>query len=74
MTNKQMYHGLMLGALLMALVWSGSRHFVAPSYSQTFTSADIIDAYNRGKKDALKTNPVSLDLEYACIDIWAEKQ
>jgi hypothetical protein len=41
---------------------------------QRFTPADIVDTYNRGRSDALKTNPVSMELEQSCMTIWANKQ
>jgi hypothetical protein len=34
----------------------------------------IITAYKAGYSDALKTNPVSLQLDHACLEIWANKQ
>lgn len=37
------------------------------------TPTEIIDAYERGKKDALKTNPVSWDLEMTCAGLWVSK-
>lgn len=37
-------------------------------------SQDLIDAYNRGHKDALRTNPVSFELEQTCLELWANKQ
>lgn len=35
------------------------------------TPAEIIQAYNQGRADALKLNPVSWDLEQACVNLWA---
>lgn len=35
---------------------------------------DVIDAYNRGYKEALRTNPVSFALEQTCLEVWANKQ
>ena len=32
---------------------------------------DLVEAYEKGKKDALKTNPVSLELEMTCAGLWA---
>lgn len=34
----------------------------------------VISAYNKGKRDALKTNPVSFELEETCMEVWANKQ
>jgi hypothetical protein len=36
--------------------------------------ANVIQAYNQGLADALKTNPPSRDLDSVCLDLWAEKQ
>lgn len=35
---------------------------------------DIVQAYNMGLKDAMKTNPPSMELEQVCLDLWANKQ
>ena len=35
---------------------------------------DIIKAYNRGRADALSTQPVSFELEETCLSVWANKQ
>ena len=34
----------------------------------------ILDAYRSGRTDALRTNPVSFELEQTCLEIWANKQ
>ena len=38
------------------------------------TPDQIIQAYNRGIDDALKTNPSSWALEQSCLEIWANQQ
>lgn len=35
---------------------------------------ELISIYKRGRADALKTNPVSFDLEQSCLEVWANKQ
>jgi hypothetical protein len=35
---------------------------------------DIINAYNRGRGDALSIHPVSFELEETCLSVWANKQ
>ena len=35
---------------------------------------ELINIYKRGVKDALKTNPVSFELEQTCLEVWANKQ
>jgi len=34
----------------------------------------LLDMYQRGRKDALTTNPVSFELEQTCLEVWANKQ
>lgn len=45
-----------------------------PPAEVSSSASDIIAAYNLGREDALKTNPVSWDLDRACLEIWANKQ
>ena len=40
----------------------------------TSSATEIIAAYNQGRDDALKTNPVSWNLDRACLEVWANKQ
>ena len=41
---------------------------------ETTRANELIDMYKRGQSDALRTNPVSMELEQACLNIWANKQ
>ena len=41
---------------------------------ETIRANELIDMYKRGQSDALRTNPVSMELEQACLNIWANKQ
>ena len=34
----------------------------------------ILDAYRSGRVDALRTNPVSFELEQTCLEVWSNKQ
>ena len=39
------------------------------------TRADeLISIYKRGARDALRTNPVSFELEQTCLEVWANRQ
>ncbi len=38
------------------------------------TTNDIVEAYKAGKKDALRTNVPSMELEQACVTLWSQKQ
>jgi hypothetical protein len=42
--------------------------------AETVRADELISIYKRGRADALKTNPVSFDLEQACLEVWANKQ
>jgi len=44
------------------------------SDSEATRAEELISIYKRGIKDALRTNPVSMDLEQACLEIWANRQ
>lgn len=35
---------------------------------------ELINIYKRGAMDALRTNPVSFELEQTCLEVWANKQ
>ena len=35
---------------------------------------DVIDAYNKGIKDALETNPTNAQLEVTCAALWFKQQ
>ena len=37
-------------------------------------AVDIIESYNRGRADALNTQPVSFELEEICLSVWSNKQ
>ena len=41
---------------------------------QAIKPYDLIESYKKGQKDALSTNPVSMELEQSCLSIWANKQ
>lgn len=41
---------------------------------ETTRANELIDMYKRGKADALRTNPVSFELEQTCLEVWANKQ
>ena len=37
------------------------------------TPTEIIDSYERGRKDALNVRPPSWDLEMTCANLWMSK-
>lgn len=38
------------------------------------TATDIVDAYKRGRRDALTVRPVNWELEQTCLSMWANSQ
>ena len=45
-----------------------------PPIKVPITSNDIVEAYKAGKRDALRTNVPSMELEQACMELWSQKQ
>jgi hypothetical protein len=73
--KEQFWLGTVFGMVIMFLITLGvSRIVERDVVSQVQMPHDIISSYNMGIKDALRTNPPSQDLEYACLDLWANKQ
>lgn len=59
----------------MLLVIGHNRIYNEPQIVQINPDPEtIIAAYNRGKEDALRTNPVSWELDKACLTVWGERQ
>ena len=74
--NKQWALGLVVDVVLTSLIAIGinkmkTQHEVVASVDMP---RDIIQAYNQGLKDALRTNPPSMNLEQVCVNMWANKQ
>ena len=70
--NKQWALGLVVGITLTSLI------AISMSKMQAEPSAvdmpkDIVQAYNMGIKDALKTNPPGAELEMVCLELWGKK-
>jgi hypothetical protein len=73
--NGTYWSGFVLGLFSMLfLVLATDRMTDKPEPSQLTMPKDIVQAYNMGLKDALRTNPPSLELEHTCLNMWAEKQ
>jgi hypothetical protein len=47
---------------------------ILPQHAETVRADELISIYKRGVKDALKTNPVSFELDQTCLEVWANKQ
>jgi hypothetical protein len=77
MNEKQIVNWLLGFTMGMLTVLSYEKLMSEPLviYDSEATRADeLISIYKRGVKDALKTNPVSFQLEQTCLEVWANKQ
>jgi hypothetical protein len=72
--TKQWMLGVIVGVVITSLIAIGVSKMKAPEPSMHMMPKDIIQAYNMGLKDALRTNPASWDLEQTCLNMWADKQ
>jgi hypothetical protein len=77
MNEKQLANwllGFTMG-LLTVLSWQKvmSEPHIAPDVKAA-RADELISIYKRGVKDALRTSPVSFELEQTCLEIWANKQ
>jgi hypothetical protein len=60
--------------LLTLLAYEKLNKDPPPKVDIPLTSNDIVEAYKAGKKDALRTNVPSIELEQACVSLWTQKQ
>jgi hypothetical protein len=74
MKNEQFWLGAVLSALTTLLIVLSLNKLFANPVTAVEMPKDIIQSYNMGLKDALRTNPASADLEMTCIEIWGKKQ
>jgi len=72
--SQQWGLGVVVGVVLTSLIAIGISKMRATEPPMEIMPRDIIQAYNMGLKDALKTNPPSMDLEQTCVNMWADKQ
>ena len=73
--NGTYWSGFVLGMFSMLfLVLAIDRMSDEPVPSQLTMPKDVVEAYRMGIKDAMKTNPPSLELEQTCLNMWAERQ
>jgi len=77
MNEKQIVNWLLGFTMGMLTVLSYEKLMSEPLIipdGETVRADELISIYKRGIKDALRTNPVSMDLEQACLEVWANKQ
>jgi hypothetical protein len=75
--NEEKFMTWLLGACMGALTVIGANRFLSDPQLvdiEAVRAEELIKMYQRGKQDALKTNPVSMELDHACLTIWANKQ
>jgi len=75
--NEEKFVTWLLGACMGALTVIGANRFLeSPQIVdvEVVRAEELIKMYQRGKQDALKTNPVSFELEQKCLEVWANKQ
>ena len=79
LTNEQFLSGLLIGAVFTLLTVLGLEKLFGkdvPMYTtvSAIVPTDVIDAYNKGIKDALETNPTNAQLEVTCAALWFKQQ
>ena len=75
--NGSYWLGAALGAmvmLLVVLVVDRLNDKAEQMPTSLMMPKDVVEAYRMGIKDAMKTNPPSLELEQVCMNMWAERQ
>jgi|DEB0MinimDraft_3_1074331.scaffolds.fasta_scaffold16584_2 hypothetical protein len=75
--NEEKFVTWLLGACMGALTVIGANRFLDDPQIVDVEAAraeELIKMYQRGKQDALRTNPVSFELEQVCLEVWANKQ
>jgi hypothetical protein len=69
--SNQVIAGIIVGMIITHTLWLIAGQPTQPTQP---TQLEAIEAYNLGKKHALRTNPVSMDLEMTCVSLWMSKQ
>jgi hypothetical protein len=70
--NKQWMLGMVAGVVITSLI-AIALSKMNPVLQAVEMPKDIIQSYNMGIKDALRTNPASNDLEMVCLELWGKK-
>jgi hypothetical protein len=60
--------------LLTLLAYEKLQEDPPPDVDIPITANDIVEAYKAGKRDVLRTNVPSMELEQACVTLWSQKQ
>ena len=71
--SNQWALGLVSGVVITSLIAIGISKMKVNEPPMEILPKSVIEAYNMGLKDALRTNPASWDLEQTCLNMWADK-
>ena len=66
--------GFAIGVMAVIAVDKIIERDILPPHTEAVRADELISIYKRGMKDALRTNPVSFELEQTCLEVWANKQ
>ena len=74
--TRQWMLGMATGALITGLIAIGIGKISQQQNPAAYVDMPktIVEAYNMGLKDAIRTNPPSWELEQVCLNLWADKQ
>jgi hypothetical protein len=72
--NGYFVRGAIVGTVATALIAIGANKLYSQRPMENILPQSIVEAYNMGLKDALRTNPVSPQLDEVCLNLWAGRQ
>lgn len=72
--QKNFSRGVLIGGVAIALIIMGFQKMFSLRPTENILPQSIVEAYNMGLKDALRTNPVSPQLDEVCLNLWAGRQ
>ena len=66
--------GFAIGVMTVIIVDRLTEEEIVIADREHTRANELISIYKRGQRDALRTNPVSFELEQTCLEVWANKQ
>lgn len=75
--DQSFVSGLVIGSFVTVLVALSAlkvKDYLSPNDVPSIEPAMLIQSYKMGKQDALRTNPVSMELDEVCLSLWINKQ
>lgn len=73
-SKTQFFKGALVGVTATALIAISLHKMKNQQPKENILPESIVQAYNMGLTDALRTNPVSPQLEQVCVNLWAGRQ